>query len=541
MGGIADELLDAPTRTHPRGVPRRTSAMDLLTLALIGLVGGLITGISPCILPVLPVVFFAGGVEGARGPTRPSKTGNSAKGRRRLGGGDGATVVPVGRRRRTGRRERPARTIGTGRSPGGRPAAPSRPSTVPTRRRTTGAVTGSPPAARTWSSRAWSPASRWSRSSARCCSTCSGLPQDLLRWAGIAVLALLGVGLLVPRFEEVLERPFQRLTPKRAPGAGAGRRSCWVSGSARCTCRARGRCSRRSRWRARPGRSGPGTVVLTVSFALGAAVPLLILALAGRRVAERIAAFRTHQRGIRAAGGALMIALALALAFNLTDAIQRALPGYTDVAAGEASPPTRRCASSWTSAGWSRTRTGSWRSARNSSAELEDCGPAPALRGIDTWLNTPDGAPIDLGGPPGQGRAARLLGVLLHQLPALGPARDGVGGGVPRRRPGRHRRAHPRVRVRARDPQRRRRRAAAGHHVPGRAGQLLRHVDRVPEPVLAGALPDRRRRPDPAGVAGRGRVRGHRDTDPRAAPAGRSGRWTCRPRRRWTTRRRRAT
>jgi len=32
----------------------------------------------------------------------------------------------------------------------------------------------------------------------------------------------------------------------------------------------------------------------------------------------------------------------------------------------------------------------------NSSAELEDCGPAPAIRGIDTWLNTPDGAPVDL-------------------------------------------------------------------------------------------------------------------------------------------------
>ncbi|WNB85660.1 hypothetical protein [Cellulomonas sp. ATA003] len=41
--------------------------MDLLTLALIGLVGGLITGISPCILPVLPVIFFSGGVQSARG------------------------------------------------------------------------------------------------------------------------------------------------------------------------------------------------------------------------------------------------------------------------------------------------------------------------------------------------------------------------------------------------------------------------------------------------------------------------------------------
>ena len=38
----------------------------LITLILIGLVGGLITGISPCVLPVLPVIFLSGGAQGAR-------------------------------------------------------------------------------------------------------------------------------------------------------------------------------------------------------------------------------------------------------------------------------------------------------------------------------------------------------------------------------------------------------------------------------------------------------------------------------------------
>src|ERR1700743_1122099 len=45
----------------------------MLSLALIGLAGGLITGISPCILPVLPVIFFSGGVQGARADGRPGK------------------------------------------------------------------------------------------------------------------------------------------------------------------------------------------------------------------------------------------------------------------------------------------------------------------------------------------------------------------------------------------------------------------------------------------------------------------------------------
>ena len=38
----------------------------MVSFALIGLLGGLITGISPCILPVLPVIFFSGS---ARSPT----------------------------------------------------------------------------------------------------------------------------------------------------------------------------------------------------------------------------------------------------------------------------------------------------------------------------------------------------------------------------------------------------------------------------------------------------------------------------------------
>lgn len=36
---------------------------------------------------------------------------------------------------------------------------------------------------------------------------------------------------------------------------------------------------------------GLGTVVLTATFALGAALPLLFFALAGQRIAERVGAF----------------------------------------------------------------------------------------------------------------------------------------------------------------------------------------------------------------------------------------------------------
>ena len=51
----------------------------LLTLALIGFVGGLITGISPCILPVLPVIFLSGGAQGARNLEDQSADGRTTE------------------------------------------------------------------------------------------------------------------------------------------------------------------------------------------------------------------------------------------------------------------------------------------------------------------------------------------------------------------------------------------------------------------------------------------------------------------------------
>ena len=361
--------------------------MDLLTLALIGLVGGLITGISPCILPVLPVVFFAGGVQGARSrpPGMAVAGGPATKGAARS---VGAMAQPSFLSRPAGDGA-PTPTTDRVSGPGG-VATLDRPAPTPDDRRRDRVAARRPYLVIVGLVTSFTLVTLVGT----LLLNLLGLPQDLLRWAGIAVLALLGIGLLVPRFEEVLERPFQRLTPTRAPGAGRGGFVLGLGlGAVYVPCA--GPVLAAITVAGATGSVGPGTVVLTVSFALGAAIPLLILALAGRRVAERIAAFRTHQRGIRAAGGALMIALALALAFNVTDAIQRALPGYTDalqtrVAANETVREQLDLG------GLVTDENRQLAQCTNNSAELEDCGPAPAIRGIDTWLNTPDGAPVDL-------------------------------------------------------------------------------------------------------------------------------------------------
>src|SRR4051794_41833788 len=111
----------------------------MVVLVLIGFAGGLITGISPCVLPVLPVVF--------------------------LSGAD---------------RRRPYRVV----------AGLTLSFTAVT-------LLG------TLLLRALP------------------IPADTIRWAGVAVLVVLGIGMIVPRVEDWLEKPFAWL-PQRRGGGGRG-------------------------------------------------------------------------------------------------------------------------------------------------------------------------------------------------------------------------------------------------------------------------------------------------------------------------------
>src|ERR1700760_3726099 len=118
----------------------------MVTLVLIGFVGGLIPGISPCVLPVLPVVFLSSG----------ASKGQEGTGRRPL-------LVVLGL----------------------------------TLSFSVFTLLGS------------------------LVLRALPLPQDIIRWAGIVILVLLGIGMIVPRFEGWLEAPFARLAP-RAPGKDRG-------------------------------------------------------------------------------------------------------------------------------------------------------------------------------------------------------------------------------------------------------------------------------------------------------------------------------
>jgi cytochrome c biogenesis protein CcdA/thiol-disulfide isomerase/thioredoxin len=316
------------------------------TLIVIGLLGGLITGISPCILPMLPVIFFAGGVQGARTPGSVGAGGST-------GAGAGGTATAV----RTRRSLRPYVVI-------------------------LGLVLSF---------------SVFTLLGSLLLSVL-GLPQDLLRWAGITLLVLLGIGMIVPRFETILERPFQRIAVFGAKrGAARQDRGAFVLGLGLgvlyVPCA--GPVLAAITVAGATGNVGPGTVALTVSFAVGAALPLLLFALAGRRIAERVQAFQRHTKAIRTGGGVVVILLAIALAFNLPAAIQRQLPDYTG-ALQQRIDSSETVREALDLGGLVTDENRELSNCSNGAPMLEDCGTAPEIRGIDTWLNTPDGKALTL-------------------------------------------------------------------------------------------------------------------------------------------------
>jgi cytochrome c biogenesis protein CcdA len=156
------------------------------------------------------------------------------------------------------------------------------------------------------------------------------LPDDAIRWAGLALLVLVGLGLLVRPLGHLLERPFYRF-PQRVSGSGRNGFVLGIAlGAVFVPCA--GPVLAAITVAGATGHIGLRTLGLTLGFAVGTAIPLLAFALAGRGMSQRLGAYRRHQGAFRAVSGAVMIVLAVALTFNLSDIVQRDIPNYTQAA-----------------------------------------------------------------------------------------------------------------------------------------------------------------------------------------------------------------
>jgi cytochrome c biogenesis protein CcdA/thiol-disulfide isomerase/thioredoxin len=222
-----------------------------------------------------------------------------------------------------------------------------------------------------------------------------GLPKDFLRNLAIALLFVVAATLAFPRLGNLLERPLYRLTRRPSTDLGGGFLLGASLGLVFVPC-AGPVLAVISVLAATEEVSGR-LILLTGSYALGAAVPMLAIALGGRAGAG-MRALRPHAQAVRRGLGAVVALTAVAIAFNVDRHFQTAVPDYTKTLQSwfeENSSASREL---------DRLRGGERRAATETPQDtrLPDLGAAQDFTGISRWLNTPGDRPLSLRGLRGK-------------------------------------------------------------------------------------------------------------------------------------------
>ena len=193
-----------------------------------------------------------------------------------------------------------------------------------------------------------------------------GLPADILWKVGIVLLVLVGLGMVFPRVQEILEWPFQKLPKAGSLQSKARGKGGFVVGLAMgvvfVPCA--GPVLAAISVAGATGTVDAHILALCLSFALGVAIPLLAFALGGNEMEKRVDAFRSHQRGVRITAGVVVIAMAGAISLGAPAWLQQKLPSIN----ADATPVEQAA----------RTAEGT---------------PVPAFAGLTGWFNTD--APVD--------------------------------------------------------------------------------------------------------------------------------------------------
>ncbi|HWD95691.1 MAG TPA: cytochrome c biogenesis protein CcdA [Acidimicrobiales bacterium] len=218
------------------------------------------------------------------------------------------------------------------------------------------------------------------------------LPETFLRDLGIGLLIVIGIGLLFPQLGHILERPFSRFVTRQPKlsrsgfviGLALGLVFVPCAGPVLSTIIVLGARERVNFM----------TVLVTVAFSIGAAVPLLIVALAGSAIMERARSIREHGPVLRRVGGVVLIGMAIAISTNVFNSLQTDLPGYTSALQQhvEGSSTVHKELQTLKPA----VSDGRLADCVQNFPTLQQCGPAPNFADVTKWLNTPDGKPISI-------------------------------------------------------------------------------------------------------------------------------------------------
>jgi cytochrome c biogenesis protein CcdA/thiol-disulfide isomerase/thioredoxin len=218
----------------------------------------------------------------------------------------------------------------------------------------------------------------------------TGAGQTVLRDVAVAVVALAGMALLVPRVGERLERalaPVGRLGPRSAGrgfwsglGVGAALGLLYVPCAGPILAAV-----------ISVGAASAATVPIALAYAAGSALVLLALGTGGRRVAARL-----RGPGPRRALGAVLVGTAVVLATSADQRFEATLATHLPSVLVD---PT---------GGLERSHAVQERLAALGHAprfkpmaahtRLPDLGPAPDFTGTERWFNTPGGRPLSLAG-----------------------------------------------------------------------------------------------------------------------------------------------
>ena len=136
------------------------------------------------------------------------------------------------------------------------------------------------------------------------------------------------------------------------------------------------------------GEVGLRLVLVTAAYAIGAAIPMLAIAIGGQRLTNGVRFLRTHAAATRQAAGVLLGVGALAIAFGLDQRLTTALPAYgTTFQEQLEENPTVRSEL--------RRLTGSGDAL--AAAPTSATGPrASEFRGLANWLNTSRSRPLSI-------------------------------------------------------------------------------------------------------------------------------------------------
>ncbi len=210
-----------------------------------------------------------------------------------------------------------------------------------------------------------------------------GLPDDLLRNIAISLLFLVAATLLFPPLAALLERPFAGLTRFRAGGGGfllgasLGLVFVPCAGPVLATIATV----------AATNHVGGRATALTIAYAAGAAVPMLLIAYGGQGLGRRL---RADAPRVRFVAGLVIGLVALGIAFNQDTRFQTALPGYTEALQKhvEETPTARRQLAKITGAKERAPAAAAARTPSSRPAGLPTYGTAPPLNGSGDWFNS---------------------------------------------------------------------------------------------------------------------------------------------------------